>query len=565
MEELFDAEGARSPAQRDSVRKRVGVGLYETTQALIVYAKYAALYSLFLVRYPAHAIAFSTFKRLRPWYVRRAKEESCLCKQCDNFKQQQVTFRSVLDLIKPVLMSSPTADAEDAPDNDMEANEASTWSGQAELEKLAQFCRLESKSEMMKFVLCDGAMDGEGKQACIDGACEHCGFRRIWSEGLRPHVVDESGNIRSSAPLLFQSVVEWVRIRSSKQATPEEGKNTCYESRKGTVVQLLNEFESETARKFPHHRFTIGRQRAADDEFNRNRWPGWLSFAVDFAMDGTIPPPQGRSMQSDHWSPMSYTLFVNVVSWLRSDKWKSRESRLNKGDAVTVEPSAESRLGATEPAPGSYWAEIVSLPVTDDGPFDPESQVYGVRRHDAAADMPLEMVERRFLRQRVLYTQAFVHVSDDKQHDSHAAQLFISKTLEHLEQNYLHTGKEAFVALRLHSDNAPSHFKSSKTMHFLTRLPEHLKAWCSAANHSFRVVWEFGAPGHGKGVWDGIGAWMKRTVRQDIVDHTQSMPTVLTSDGHILSPKQVHEHLQASSVIPVLIDASCACLEDHCG
>lgn len=44
VEELFNAEGARSPSQRDRLRRRVGVRLYETAQALIVYAKMSALY-----------------------------------------------------------------------------------------------------------------------------------------------------------------------------------------------------------------------------------------------------------------------------------------------------------------------------------------------------------------------------------------------------------------------------------------------------------------------------------------------------------------------------------------
>ena len=46
VEELFNAEGQRSPSQSDRVRQRVGVGLYKTAQALYVYSKYAALYSL---------------------------------------------------------------------------------------------------------------------------------------------------------------------------------------------------------------------------------------------------------------------------------------------------------------------------------------------------------------------------------------------------------------------------------------------------------------------------------------------------------------------------------------
>ena len=59
---------------------------------------------------------------------------------------------------------------------------------------------------------------------------------------------------------------------------------------------------------------------------------------------------------------------------------------------------------------------------------------------------------------------------------------------------------------------------------------------------------QFGAPGHGKGVWDGIGAWIKRTVRRDIIDNRppdQKTVKVEESD-HILTPKQVAEHVKAS-------------------
>ena len=39
VEELFNAEGARSPSQRDRVRRRVGAWLYQTEQRLYMYAK----------------------------------------------------------------------------------------------------------------------------------------------------------------------------------------------------------------------------------------------------------------------------------------------------------------------------------------------------------------------------------------------------------------------------------------------------------------------------------------------------------------------------------------------
>ena len=96
VEELFNAEGARSPTMRDQVRRRVGPGLYQTAQALFVYTTYATLYALFLANYPALTISFSLFKSLRPWYIRRAKQEGCLCKHCENFKCYQETLHSLV-------------------------------------------------------------------------------------------------------------------------------------------------------------------------------------------------------------------------------------------------------------------------------------------------------------------------------------------------------------------------------------------------------------------------------------------------------------------------------------
>mmetsp|Transcript_7191 Transcript_7191/g.15759 ORF Transcript_7191/g.15759 Transcript_7191/m.15759 type:complete len:89 (+) Transcript_7191:310-576(+) len=82
-------------------------------------------------------------------------------------------------------------------------------------------------------------------------------------------------------------------------------------------------------------------------------------------------------------------------------------------------------------------------------------------------------------------------------------------------------------------------------MHYLTLLPERLAAWAAHVAVSIRIFWEFGAPGHGKGVWDGIGAWIKRSVRQDIIDHRPERPTIKTESGEIRWPSEVAEHLKA--------------------
>ena len=95
-------------------------------------------------------------------------------------------------------------------------------------------------------------------------------------------------------------------------------------------------------------------------------------------------------------------------------------------------------------------------------------------------------------------------VTGDKKHDSYATQYFMRKM-----QQWWTTFHEPVKSLHVHSDNAGSHFKSSKTMNFLSRLPA-LFMWL--------VTWSFGCPGHGKGPWDGFGGMLKRVMRRDTID-----------------------------------------------
>jgi hypothetical protein len=552
VKELFDAEGARSPSQRDQVRRRLGVGIYEKAQALFIYTKFATLYKLFCEHCPEIKISFALFKKLRPWYVRRAKQATCECKHCVNFKNYMDVLHSLVKLFDPVV-HPPTEDACEACEadeaNDDDEAETDSWAGKSKLLELLKFCAIQSKSEMCKFALCSGAFDGAGKEDCINCKCPRCGFDRIWSKGLRPHITN-AGNILSTAPVEFQSTVKWTRIRSSGKTSPGEAKQPSYVSNTGTIVQFLDEFERDVFKKYPHHRFTIQRQKAMAAEFERCRGPGWIQADVDFAMDGEIPPPAGIAVQSDHWAPMTFTAFIEVVSWLVTAIWIDRSSELPIGAVVTVEPAEKSTPESIEPAEGSYGAEVVQAPtpssLADGTTIDPERRLYGIRRFGADADSPLEMVERRWLRHRVRHTKAFVHISNDKTHDSQAAQTFMNKTIDYIEEHYVKTGKEIFFGWHFHSDNAPSHFKSSQTMNYFTKLPARLASWAAGTGLTFCVFWEFGAPGHGKGVWDGIGAWIKRTVRQDIVDHRPpGNRSVLTASGDVLSPEQVAEHLKA--------------------
>ena len=52
----------------------------------------------------------------------------------------------------------------------------------------------------------------------------------------------------------------------------------------------------------------------------------------------------------------------------------------------------------------------------------------------------------------------------------------------------------------IHSNNAAQHFKSAKSIQWMTRTVE---------NTFTAAVWSFGALGHGKGPWDGVGGMLK--------------------------------------------------------
>ena len=324
VKQLFDEEGARSPSMRDEVKKRVGVGLYMTAQAVLIYSTYAALYALFQQRFPAIAISFALFKKLRPWYVRHVKRQTCLCQCCTNFKYYQEALQSLPILFEDI-MHPPTADEEssgaDASTSTSDSSQGSAamgassaaadeWSTEPLMIQLMSFCECKFKSDMVKKVLQPCLGDGDmldGSLRCISQGCSDCGFQRLWSKGLRKKVVDAHGNIRANAPVEFQSEMKWTKVGAPKEG---EHREEMHDQRGGTVVEFLDEFESNVMCHFPHHKYTLLKQKASAAQFDRNRGPGFTKSDVDFAENGLIITAE--SVQSEYWLQRTYTLFVQV-------------------------------------------------------------------------------------------------------------------------------------------------------------------------------------------------------------------------------------------------------------
>lgn len=86
--------------------------------------------------------------------------------------------------------------------------------------------------------------------------------------------------------------------------------------------------------------------------------------------------------------------------------------------------------------------------------------------------------------------EAHAGVTGDKTHDSYSMRFFVTKMVRALKDKGVLTN-ELITVLALHSDNAAQHFKSSKSLHWLTKQIEEMGF--------VSVIWDFGAPGHGKG------------------------------------------------------------------
>lgn len=157
----------------------------------------------------------------------------CQCQTCTNFKGYQRVLSSLPKLFEavthpPEAVDPPVAGtANDDGEHHEEVDRpppAEAWAGANELAALMAFCSLTLKSEMVNDVLCSGVLGLASSQPaaatapspkmldCLNGKCSNCGFKKLWSEGLRRKLVirrQRNGkavdDLREDAPVEFQS------------------------------------------------------------------------------------------------------------------------------------------------------------------------------------------------------------------------------------------------------------------------------------------------------------------------------------------------------------------------
>ena len=110
--------------------------------------------------------------------------------------------------------------------------------------------------------MCKSSFDN-GKMGCIDpSGCnkkEHCtsdkcGFKQIWSNGLRQELLDAQGDLKPGMSPAWLKTMKWERFKTEK---PPEGstdqKETLRSDRHGTIIDFFDEFEPVMDR-YAYHR-----------------------------------------------------------------------------------------------------------------------------------------------------------------------------------------------------------------------------------------------------------------------------------------------------------------------
>ena len=462
------------------------------------------------------------FRDNAPWEMIKAPDQSCLCVSCEDMNNLLRGSSAACSAFDEILGKVK------------ESGDAETIEQAAILKKIKDIILMPSKLDAMVACLGDCLPSGnieDAKYDCLYGNCDKCGFKVLWSNGLRPLLInDETEELIPNAPL---SCPEWEaknidwryfthsiapteanrECEAAKKAASaraaaknvvdadddeyDEGstkltRNLILATKRGSAIDYLDEFEAKSIKHMVHKNIVSVEYKAKTD-YEQNLRPLIASRNMDFAEN--LAMKDKKEVQSQYWVTIGCTIFVSIIMWLSADAWNKEDGELENGVEVTV----HGEKAGEKVNMNSFWAKITDV-------LDGEK--YEVT--DSSGEK--QVIDRAALRHRKKIIVAFGHITDDKKHDRHAMQHFTKKELKTLEDlmksEYPSDIPDGRIKrLHTHSDNAGQHFKSTGAMHFFSTLPP-------SDMPDAAYVYSFGAPNHGKGVWDGQGGTWKRFVNK---------------------------------------------------
>lgn len=236
-----------------------------------------------------------------------------------------------------------------------------------------------------------------------------------------------------------------------------------------------------------------------------NMLPHQMTVNMDFSQNIKTNVTRDET-QGGNWSTQGCTLFISVLCFLCNATWNLRPQHLMKGQHVSVEidDTLMFRYGVVMEEWIIGTTNLVSI------------------WHPAMRKTIGYEIEKVKLRK--IITVPHVVVSDYKGHDSVFVKCYLDELLlgplGWLQSQQEFPGlNERIIEIHIDSDGAASHFKNKDSLFSTTdfQVKYGLK----------RLTWTFGAPGHGKGTWDGFGGILKNAATRRIVSESLIIKTAL--------------------------------------
>ena len=508
----WDSNTEVSPNKKDVIRFR---SKDKSTVEHCIHRQYQTdeyIHSAFLKNSGCEKMSLTYFTDLKPWYVRKGTDDTCLCRNCEDFRlaKKAVTYHGeILDrpyrllnvmrrfifpflctlrLIRQTRLESGLVLLPGTAKIVFYLLRASI----NPLLSIGGLCKNVSGSGIVKRLLCNNALPEK----------DHRGNPKCYGECAKIELCKDCYDVNGGFKRIF-------RNREMENESAQDGWNnndlisyTSYSDKKGVDTSSMSllyqhnvhpslfvDYFNRIAVEYVKHLSKLIRQNNAQREQERNMVPHILIVDIDFSQN-FIYTDRKSAIQSDHWTSTSVTIFVAVVRYLCGKSWSNPPIGLIKGQPVSIRVETDDGGGDV-----FVYGEVSE----NQTPTSPSIKIKLPNSHEIV-DTPCESV-----RVRNIISVPLIVVSDSKKHDTHFVRYFLSSILLG-PTGWLNTQKrEIGLSTRIKrididSDGAASHFKQRGSIHYIT----YLSALCGLT-----MTWTFGCAGHGKGTWDGLGGIVK--------------------------------------------------------
>lgn len=374
------------------------------------------------------------------------------------------------------------------------------------VQTIVDVCRGAHRSQMCQRLMCNKAMPKYGalnKKECGRSNClgevnkKVVCVRCSKSQNMLLHEdikADESDRIvKLLKDLDFrasdQSEKEWTQVDQISYAAWANEEGTKVESLLKVYVKapiLFVNYFKEKIYDYAHHVNVLTRQRNNAVLFQKNAQPHQLVADIDFSQNFEHTAAHRNQIQSAHWTGESTTLFTTVFRYLDLPVYQDTSSTLLERDEVSFFDKSTN-----------LYHHAIVLKDWSPSTTDTASYVKVILSDINISGVNMLETARQNLHRRVWIAEPHITASNDKLHDTS----FVQHFLQHValgEHGFVKSHpvlKDQISEFHIHSDGAPGHFKQKYTLQSLNDLlirniPHGIK----------RILWEFGCPGHGKGV-----------------------------------------------------------------